>query len=272
MMKRLATLSILTLVFISSAGCNDPLPSRALVDDLRVLGVRAEPPEAAPGMTITFDALVGDVEVPSRAFRRGWAICTPGVDGVATCGDPGRVTALGTGSTATWTVPGDLLEDLSPEDAAIGRDVYVVFGIELDGLDGPPEEGEHDVAFKRVRISTNPEPNANPRIEALLLDGAGSDAPIAVSEGAHTDLLVLATQDSRQEYMLHGDLEQEDMRYTWLVTRGSIADPVSWGDAGGVSETRWHVPERGSPDLMLWVVLRDGRGGTAWAGQPVQLQ
>lgn len=271
-MKCLGTLSILTLVLGFSAGCNDPLPSRALVDDLRVLGVRAEPPEAAPGATITFDALVGDVEVPSRPFRRGWAICTPGVDGVATCGDPGRVTALGTGLTATWTVPAGVLEDLSPEDAAIGREVYVVFGIELDGLDRSPEEGEHDVAFKRVRISTNPEPNTNPLIEALLVDGVSSESPLVVSEGARTDLLVLSTQDSRQEYLLHGDLEQEEMRYTWLVTRGSIADPVTWADPGGVSETRWHVPRRGSPDLMLWVVLRDGRGGTAWARQPVQLQ
>jgi hypothetical protein len=271
-MKRMAALSILTFIFIFNAGCNDPLPSRALVDDLRVLAVRAEPPEAAPGATITFDALVGDVEVPSRAFRRGWALCTPGVDGVATCGDPGRVTALGTGSTATWTVPDDLLDDLSPDDAAIGRDVYVVFGIELDGLDSAPEEGEHDVAFKRVRISTNPEPNANPVIEALLLDRNSSEAPLPVDVGARTELLVLATQESRQQYMLHGDLEQEDMRYTWLVTRGSIADPVSWGDSGGVSETRWAVPGSGEPDLMLWVVLRDGRGGTAWARQRVELQ
>lgn len=242
------------------------------MDDLRVLGVRAEPPEAAPGMTISFDALVGDVEVPARPYRRGWALCTPGAEGVATCGDPARVSALGTNSTATWTVPDDMLDELSPEDAAIGRDVYVVFGIELDGLEDAPEEGEHDIAFKRVRVSTNPEPNANPHIDALLVDGESSAAALLVDGGARADLLVLASEDSLQEYSMHGDLETEDMRYTWLVTRGSIADPVSWGDSAGLSGTRWRVPGGGAPDLMLWVVLRDGRGGTAWAGQRVELR
>lgn len=269
-MKRAPTISISTLVFVFAAGCTQPLPSRALVDDLRVLGVRAEPPEAAPGETITFDALVGDVEVPARPFRRGWALCTPGADGVATCGDPTRVMALGTSAATTWTVPADILSDLDPGQQAIGRDVYVVFGIELDGLQREPQQGEHDVAFKRVRISTNPSPNRNPRIEALLLDGTNAAGPLDAEPGARKSLLALASADSRQEYVVNGETYREETRYTWLVTRGSIADPVSWGDDDGVGVTEWGLPN-GGEDLMLWVVLRDERGGTAWASQRVSL-
>ena len=269
-MNRLPGILISTVIFIFAAGCNQPLPSRALVDDLRVLGVRAEPPEAAPGETIVFDALVGDVEVPTRPFRRGWALCTPGVDGVATCGDPTRVMALGTSASTSWTVPADLLADLSPEEQVIGRDVYVVFGVELDGLDREPQQGEHDVAFKRVRISTNPSPNRNPRIEALLLDGTNAAGTLALQGGDEAELLVLASSDSRQEYVSHGETNREETRYTWLVTRGSIRDPVSWGDDDGIGETRWRLPSAGD-DLMLWVVLRDERGGTAWAGQRVSI-
>ena len=270
-MKRSGLISISTiiLIFAIAAGCNPSLPSRALVDDLRVLGIRAEPPEAAPGATITFDALVGDVEVPGRAFRRGWALCTPGTEGVATCGDPTRIVALGTSASVSWAVPADFLEGLTAEEAEIGRDVYVVFGIELDGLDRAPDEGEHDISFKRVRISTNPAPNANPRIDALLLDGTATEEPLSIEGGHQADLLVVPSPDSIQEYSLAGDLTPEDMRYTWLVTRGSVGDAVSWGGEGGVSSTSWRAPSSGA--AMVWVVLRDGRGGTAWASQPVEI-
>lgn len=261
---------ISTLILIFAAACNGSLPSRALVDDLRVLGVRAEPPEAAPGVTITFDALVGDVEVPSRAYRRGWALCTPGSEGIATCGDPTRIVALGTSESVSWTVPDDFLEDLTPEEAELGRDIYVVFGVELEGLDRPPEEGEHDISFKRVRVSTNPSPNTNPRIDALLVDGSASERPLTVQGGTESELLAVPSETSIQEYEAAGEMHREDMRYTWLVTKGAIGDPVSWGDVGGVSATSWRVPQKGP--LMLWVVLRDGRGGTAWAFQPVEIE
>ena len=267
---KLISISTIILIFGGAAGCNPSLPSRALVDDLRVLGVRAEPPEAAPGSTIAFDALVGDVEVPARPFRRGWALCTPGTEGIATCGDPTRIVALGTAGSVSWTVPADFLEDLSVEEMEIGRDVYVVFGIELEGLDRPPEEGEHDISFKRVRISTHANPNRNPRIDALLFDGTATDAPLAVEGGHDGELLVVPSEDSIQAYDLNGETQSEDMRYTWLVTGGSVGDTVSWGDVGGVSGTSWHLPGTGS--AMLWVVLRDGRGGTAWASQPVEIQ
>ena len=270
-MKTRSLISISTFILMFTAGCNPSLPSRALVDDLRVLGVRAEPPEAAPGQTITFDALVGDVEVPVRPYRNAWAICTPDEEGVATCANPARVMVLGTGSTATWTVPLDMLDGLTAEQAAIGRDVFVVFGIELDGIEGPPREGEHDVAFKRVRISTSPSPNRNPRIDALLLDGTASDSRLRVDPGSTAELLVLASPDSREPYEVGGEPQQEETRYTWLITRGSVGDAVSWGDEDGVSQTYWDVPKSGDPDLMLWVVLRDERGGTAWASQRVRL-
>src|SRR5438105_2652666 len=93
-------LAMLLLCASALAGCAQPLPSRALVDDLRILGVRAEPPEAPPGTSVHFDALIADPRGSGRALKLAWALCTPGSGGVASCGDPTRVALLGTNSTA----------------------------------------------------------------------------------------------------------------------------------------------------------------------------
>lgn len=267
-----ARATMLVLAALAAAGCSDKLPSRALVDDLRVLAVRADPPEAAPGMTVTFDGLVGDPEVPARPVRRGWAICTPGDGGVATCGDPTRVVVLGTGLRVTWTVPDDFLTELDPEDAETGRDVFVVLGIELEMEEGKPGPGEHDVAFKRIRISTHPAPNTNPLIESLTLDGRSADGHLPVDVDERLELAVRPVAGAAETYIgPDGEEKVEELRYTWLVTGGSIGDPVTWGEGeDGVSVTDWKLPDdRDPPHQTLWVVLRDGRGGTAWASQPV---
>jgi len=46
------------------AGCSSDLPSSSHIDKLRVLAVRAEPPEVAPGQVTTLDALVVEPIVP----------------------------------------------------------------------------------------------------------------------------------------------------------------------------------------------------------------
>lgn len=257
---------------VVAAGCSDKLPSRALVDDLRVLAVRADPPEAAPGETITLDGLVGDPEIPARPVRRGWAICTPGEGGVATCGDPTRVVVLGTALSAVWTVPEDFLAELDPEEASIGRDVFVVFGVELDVDGSEPGPGEHDVAFKRIRISTQPAPNTNPLVESLTLDGRSDPIELTVDVDERLEIAVRPSAGAAETWLgPDGTEEVEELRYTWLVTGGSVADSVTWGEGEeGGSVTQWNLPDdRNPPHQMLWVVLRDGRGGTAWASQPV---
>ena len=106
------------------AGCQPALADRAVVVDLRVLGVRAEPPEAAPGATVTFDTLVADPGGAGRELSYAWAICSPGDGGVGRCGDPANILALGSGLTATWTVPADALAGLDADSARVGVDVY----------------------------------------------------------------------------------------------------------------------------------------------------
>lgn len=256
---------------VVGAGCSQPLPDRALVDDLRILGIRAEPPEAAPGATVALDALIADPQAAQRDVRVAWAICTPGEGGVGTCGDPSRVTPLGTSMQATWTVTPDLLDDAA--DPAAGRDVYVVFGVEADPVGGEVE-APHDVAFKRIRISTAAVPNANPRIEQFEVAGsvAGS-AALDVAGGTELALDVRAAPDARETFrQADGRDALEDARYSWWMTGASVESSVTYGDDRGVSVNRWRLPAGAeATHATIWVVLRDGRGGTDWASQQVRL-
>jgi hypothetical protein len=132
---RLAALAVLSL---AQAACLESLPSPSRVDDLRVLAIRAEPPEVAPGATVALDALVVDPQ--TRPARYAWYACvvpeqgrgffgggtetsTSGGNGTPLSNDPyggscqRRFEAdapfamkLGEGETATLTVPSDLFD------------------------------------------------------------------------------------------------------------------------------------------------------------------
>jgi hypothetical protein len=78
----------LTLIAFLVAGCAGDVPSPTLVEDLRVLAVRAEPPEVlvdrdGGGVQVAFQALVVDPRGPTMAWR--WGFCP--VESTQTCAD-----------------------------------------------------------------------------------------------------------------------------------------------------------------------------------------
>jgi hypothetical protein len=85
-MTRLICASILLAV----AGCAGDVPSPTLVEDLRVLAIRAEPPELlvdrgemTTASQVSFEALVVDPRGPSMVYE--WRFCP--VESSQTCGD-----------------------------------------------------------------------------------------------------------------------------------------------------------------------------------------
>ena len=245
---------------VLAAACEQDVADRTYVDQLRVLGVRAEPPEIAPGGTATLDALVVD-PVEQRPITLTWALCTPEAnDGVSSCTDPANVLPLGVGTSLTMTVPGDVLDGLPAEMQARGIDAYVVL---------LAEAGEaSEAAYKKVRISTNPAPNANPAIDSVLVDGEDLD-PQPVESGEKVTLVAVATSGSQQSYVDSiGETQVEDMRFSWLQSiEGTLEDPVSFANDAGEATTTW-IP-KGTDPATLWVVLRDPRGGIAWRSKQV---
>lgn len=263
------TRSILVAAAFVVAGCNQALPDRALVTSLRVLAVRAEPPEALPGTAVHFDALVADPLGRGRPLKRAWAICNPGEGGVGTCGDPARTAILGSNLTADWTIPADALSGLNEEEAKLGRDVYVVLAVQFDDGTGQVDRADHDVAFKRVRISTNGDPNRNPSLSSLQIDKNSADG-LTVPGSSVLALEADASASSRQKWASPGGASGiEDARFTWLISAGHLDDAVTFAD-GDAATNRWYLPPASdAADLSLWVVLRDGRGGIDWVSRTV---
>lgn len=58
---------------LSLTACLETLPEPWLIDDLRVLAVRAEPPEVQPGQSVALDALV--VDPLNRPLSYAWYAC-----------------------------------------------------------------------------------------------------------------------------------------------------------------------------------------------------
>lgn len=234
---------------VLGSGCAPEGSDRALVDELRVLAVRARPPEVAPGASVALDALVADPRGRGRHVAWSWAVCTPDpLAGEASCAEPGRTVPLGVGTAATLSVAADTLDDVPPEERERGIDLFVLLSVAAGAAPGGPGE-EEEIAFKRVRVSTDAAPNANPSIESLSLSG----------EGREVRLEARATAASAESFEGSLGPDVEDMKFSWFATAGKLENPITYGEPTG-SVNAW-AAER---PATIWVVLRDGRGGTDW--------
>lgn len=184
----LAMLALLTL-----GACLGDLPSPSKVDDLRILAMRAEPPEAPPGAAVALDALVVDPQ--GRLITYHWYACvipetgqgffggggetqTSGGDGSALDDDPdgsscvakvaaGRPYALdlGTSPTATLPIPSDFFATddplrtayALPESLALPPDIRDLFlgiaGVNYTVTLVAEVDGRRIEATKRVNVS-----------------------------------------------------------------------------------------------------------------------
>ena len=240
-----------------AAGCDPGTSERWALEELRILGVRADPPEAAPGETVSFESLVVDPLGDGRPVARTWAVCTPDpAVGEASCGEPGRTVPLTIGSAATFTVPSDALAGLDPETAAFGIDLYVVLAAQAPALPGGTD-ADGEIAIKRLRVSTDPLPNRNPELAWF-----GPASPVV--DGETVLLQAAATVESLEDYEDILGPATELLRFSWYTTGGVLERGVTLGEPLA-SDLFWDA-EAGS---TLYVVLRDDRGGMDWAALEV---
>lgn len=241
------------------SGCDMNLTERALVDQLRVLGVKAEPPEATPGSEVALSALVADPFGGGRPVTHTWGVCTPTpYVGVASCGDEGNTLPLGTGTAQTLTLATTLLDGLDLESAEQGIDLFVVLAVNVPETVSEPAATE--LAYKRVRVSTSLEPNHNPASATLLADGSAT----LIANGERVTLQATVSEDSVETFLNPlGELEPEELKFSWFSTGGEWERALSFGDAiTGASENEWTPPEENPADV--WIVIRDTRGGIDW--------
>ncbi len=276
---RLAILVLACLSAWAVCGCSDPFPPDTLVDRLRILGVRAEPPDVDLSGQCSMDALVADPAGQSRALQYTWAVCMVQITGVAKdiqCPGPDSF-VFGDSASADLSVPEfvawaqekgfgmDLGDTDLPPDMTLDE-IPLIIGLKISAPDG-----EQVSAIKRVRLRLTDEAQVNSNPELTGLQKQGRDWTVHLKDTV--SLVPLVSDDSAQLYIPEGEQEEhaEDLVFSWYSTTGEFRD--RWtvkdvSDAGEpLEENEWILPEEEDQlgAQKLWVIVRDGRWGIDWA-------
>jgi len=298
---------LLAAAALSVAGCpigNNKFPKPAdlspawRIDKLRVLGVRADPPEARPGERVTFEALIIDPQQESGGVV--WIACPPAEDGGTGfgCGLSGDLDfAAGSdqgiigfqpGLDPSYTPPADILDDLEEEDRAEGTYQLIQLAVIPDGvLDDGFGSGDFgadidfnqvEVGYKRLVVSEARTPNRNPEVGGFSVDGwsVAADAVIEVDPGETYDLGLYLPATAIERYVFEqgdGTLEirREEPFVTWYASGGALLETETLFPYLDVT---WTAPETDAEVTAgsWWAVVRDRRGGMAWAEQRWRLR
>lgn len=288
----------LFIVPLIVAACAPDLSAPAsAITRARLLAVRAEPPEAAPGDEVTYTALVVGPD-GAHGVALDWAYCAApkplGENDVvsASClGD--AVRPAGSGASTRAPIPTDACAlfgpdpppgEFRPRDPDVTGGYYQPLRATLDGVAPsfvlervacPLANAPTDVATdfgKRYRR------NANPRLAPLAASIAGAPiAPDRVVPGARVTFTASWAPSDAEAYVTFDAASQalvdrrEAMRVSWFATAGTF-DVDRTGraedDAATTSDDGWTAPT--SPGKVhLWIVLRDSRGGLDFASYEI---
>jgi hypothetical protein len=308
MRRRLLVWSSLVAAAAASAACKPDLgPTSSLVTRERVLAVRAEPAEVAPGRPVSLAALAVGPDGTLADAPLGWSFCTApkplnenntvanaclqSLDALA------PLDAVGT--TIAARIPDDACQRFGPdpppqkqgEPPLRPRDPDVTGGYyqpaRVDGAGEP--------TFGLVRITCNLKAvtteiaaefatrytaNLNPVLGALTARVGDEELALdALPAEREVTLRVDWSPESVETFPVYDLLTQalveqrEAMRVSWFATGGTLALDRS-GRAGDEPETFaenvWRTPPPGP--AHLWLVLRDSRGGVAWAAYDVTIR
>ena len=235
------------LAIILGAACTEDVSPPEEIKDLRILGVRAEPPGGPAGTVVQIDGLI--VSPTDAAFETAWLACAGSNDPTACvtlagttlplpCGIASApVCLLGSPDPAPYTLPSGtsqvLVAVLTAETAPGG----------LAGCQRTLIEDGTLPAYCRIglkRIPVGGAANANPVLTGITV--AGDAVDVTLNEGAAE-----ATADGPEALFL-----------SWFVTTGELDDFRTEGD---VLVNQWTLHEGAG---RIFVVVRDGRGGESW--------
>ncbi|MDC0740453.1 hypothetical protein [Polyangium mundeleinium] len=282
-------------MFLVVAGC---LPAEAeresLVTGPRILAVRSEPPESKPGASVVYKALVvtPDGELQGTAVR--WAFCaapkpfTENSPISAACLEGAVRPIVGTTVSVTAPTPTDTCSlfgpetppgDFRPRDPdgtggfyqpvrveATGQTAFVLERITCN-LPNAPLDVAVEFAERRAL-------NRNPTLVPLraFVNGApasldalpaGGDVRFEVGWSAY-DAEAYPAFDPRKQALVD---QREALRVSWYATAGAFESDVTGRASEDLAPTvsnGWRAPDEPSR-VFVWLVLRDGRGGTDFA-------
>ncbi len=282
------------------AGCsNDFDPASYLQPgSLRVLGVVADPAEAAAGATATLTVITPDLPTTPTY---DWVVCTqpplPGsssLDPLCIEADMGSflVPVAGNGPSAVVTMPADASpKTLGIPDASGGFYVPVkvratmgdqtldtVYGLRLSlpGIEPP----NHNPTIATASLVNGPVDASPTDVTELSTDPT---APTPVAVGSELTLRLTLTPDSFEVYpQLTGTppnttivMTTEQPRFFWYADAGIFTEDTTGADQPDtqlkLDDSKHHPPQVGDR-INVIVVVRDERGGTSFTHRYLVVQ
>jgi hypothetical protein len=287
-----AAVAVLAVLAVVGGGCsNDFDPASYLAPgSLRVLGVVANPAEAAPSATSTLTVITPDLPATPTY---DWVVCTqpplPGsttIDPLCLEADMGSflVPVAGNGPSAVVTMPASASpKTLGIPDASGGFYIPVkvhatmgtqtldtVYGLRL-ALPGL-EPANHNPKVASASL-VDPPLDASPTIVTEL--STDPSAPTRVAARTKPTLRLTLTPDSFEVYpQITGTpphtmitMTKEQPRFFWYADAGIFTNDITGADMPDTQlqlDDNKHHPPRAGDRINVFVVVRDERGGTTF--------
>ncbi len=281
---------------LALVACAPELPlDDGLVTSPRILAVRGEPAESKPGASVTYTAFVADPQGNDDISAITWDFCLapkPPTENNAVssaCLEAASLVPAGEGTSITAATATDSCSLFGPDTPPGGfrpRDPDVTGGYYaplraalvhaapvfhqqrlLCDLGDAPAELASEFAAAYV-------PNTNPTLLSLAFSVNGSTvAPSVIPPNARLRLDASWAAADAETYAYYDRTAQtittrrESMRVAWYVSAGSLDSAATGRDEDDERTTTsnvWTAPATPGSSL-LWLVLRDSRGGVDFA-------
>jgi hypothetical protein len=270
----------LLVLFVS---CNSNFEKQSQIARVRVLGVRAEPaellvPAAGPPLPVQLDALA--VAPDGRPVSVQFAFCRPftnvyastfecpGRDGVDLSDgglsllDPQILALLGAAGDGSAGNP------LSQPAFAAQLQAGVPFQVGYLATDGADDPEGLERGYATITAQQTDTPNHNPGLLDVQLDGVSLEGQL-LEKGVTVTLTPVVSDGSFEIYAAAGGPAQETLSISWFASGDaqigslrSVLTPEA-GASSAAAQTTLVTPSS-SGSTTVWVVARDGRGGTSW--------
>jgi hypothetical protein len=267
----------------SFAGCQSfSDPPVSFVAGLRVLGIKADPPQIAPGASTTVAALVVDTDGGTPAAS--WSQCNlpplPGQTVNTACVDGSggaQLQPIGDGLTIPFLMPQVTADQLGAPDATGGVYLPLVASVNANVQ---AANAQAVTAVYRLRLGDAAPANSNPTIaDVFSVDAAGAmsaldaAAPTPVHSGEALSLTVTFAPDSAQTYTAaDGTVTTETLTTSWFCTAGALSfEKTSATQPVTVLHLDQRLPASGA-QIDLYAVAHDERGGADFAHRTLLLQ
>ncbi len=304
----LSVVFALAVVPVTATCIPPPGPDETLVTSTRILAIRADPAEALPGTRVTFTSFVAGPDGTVSNADIDWNFCVapePLTESNVVsnaCLGSGSLVAAGRGPNTTAMTPADGCSVYGPDVGSAGlrpRDPDSTGGYYQPVRADLPGEIESKLTvaetFALARIHcdlANADEaeasafaaayvvNQNPQLLPLaaVLDGSPM-ALTGVPRGARITLEASWPDTSAETFAYFDPTTQavtsqrESMQVAWYATGGTF-DAASTGrapnDPGTTSTNVWTSPDAAGT-VIVWIVLRDSRGGVDFASYPVNV-